>query len=140
MVKSGLYRAEKVRYPDGVGCCFWKLFKDATDDDEGAGLCFDFPIEDLGNLKEIVVGLEKEPEKVYVPDPEYEKFEADRKEKEKTWWWKFLNDIEDIGIQIVPFDWDFRRFLVTRPTTMKNSELVYKSCRRFHFGPVVITW
>jgi hypothetical protein len=139
MVRSGKYRAEKVRYPDGVGCCFWKLFKDGSEDEDG-GLCFDFPIEDLADLKVIVTLLGVEPERVYVPDPEYEKFEEKRKEAEKTWWWKLHHAIEDIGVQVVPFDWRFRRFLVTRPSTMKNGALVYKSCKGFHYGPVVVTW
>lgn len=138
MVKSGLYRAERIRYPDGVGCCFWKLFID--DDDEKDGLCFDFPLEDLADIKAVITGLETEPDKEYVPDLEYEKFEKKRKELEKKWWWKLHDAIEDIGLQLVPFDWRMSRFFVTRPETTKNSSLVYKCCKGFHFGPIVVTW
>jgi len=140
MVKSGLYRAEKVRYPDGVGCCVWRKFKDEDSDEDSAGLCFDFPGDEYEDMLKVIQGLREDEEKVFVPDPEYEKFEKEREEREKTWWWKLHHAIEDIGIQIVPFDWRIRRFLITRPETMKNETLVYKSCKGFHVGPIVVTW
>lgn len=140
MVKSGLYRAEKVRYPDGVGCTVWRLFKDSSDDHD-SGLCFDWPYEDHADFLKVVNGLDADKEEVYVPDPQYEKFKEEQERREKTWWWKLHHAVEDIGIQIVPFDWACRKFLVTRPVTMeKNSQLVYKSCKGFHFGPIVVTW
>lgn len=142
MVKSGEYRGDKIRYPDGVGCCIWKLLK--ADDEESSGICFDFPYEDRNDVIKIVLGLEKDEEKVYEPDPEYEKFEAERKARDekraKEWFWQFLKAVEDVGIQIVPFDWRFSMFLITRPVAAIGGELCGKWCKGFHFGPIVVTW
>jgi len=140
MIKSGLYRAEKTRYPDGVGCCVWKLFKDKPEDeDEGAGICFDWSYDDHADFLKVVNGLETDVEKVYEPDPEYEKFEEKRKQKEKTWWWKFHDAIEDVGLQVVPFDWRWTFFFITRSVPHKDQR-VYKMCDGFHIGPFVVTW
>jgi hypothetical protein len=45
--KSGQYRGEKVRYPDGVGCCVWRVF---PGEDEGLGVAIDFLPEDIDDL------------------------------------------------------------------------------------------
>lgn len=138
MVKSNEYRGEKIRYPDGVGCCIWKLLK--KDDDDSAGICFDFPYEERDDVLKIVFGLEADEEKVYEPDPEYEKHEAERTEREKKWWWKLYDKVDDIGLQVVPFDWRFSLFLVTRPVPFKGDGYACKWCKGFHFGPFVVTW
>jgi hypothetical protein len=138
MVKSNDYRGEKVRYPDGVGCCIWKLLK--SDDEDSSGICFDFPYDERDDVLKVVLGLEKDEEKVYEPDPDYEAFEAKRKDREKKWWWKLHKSVEDIGIQVVPFDWRFNTFLVTRPVSLKGDGYAGKWCKGFHFGPFVVTW
>lgn len=46
MLKHGVFRGEKVLYPDGIGCCIWIPFSD----DEDAGQCFDFAHEDIDDL------------------------------------------------------------------------------------------
>lgn len=138
MVKSGKYRGEKVRYPDGVGCCVWMLLKE--DDEDSAGICFDFSYENIDDVMKVILGLEKDEEKVYEPDLEYEEHKRRQEKQRKTWWWKLHHAVEDIGVQIVPFDWSFRRFIITRPIGSKNGEMFNKWCKGFHVGPIVVTW
>jgi hypothetical protein len=145
MVKFGSYRGEKVRYPDGVGCCIWQVMeKDNENDEDSAGICFDFPFEDHADVIKTVLGLDSDVEKVYEPDLEHEKFEAERKALEekraKEWFWQFLKAVEDVGVQIVPFDWQWNRFFITRPVSTKNGWPCGKLCKGFHFGPLVVTW
>lgn len=52
-IASGRIRGEKVRYPDGVGCCIWIPFPD----DEDVGLCFDFSASDLDDMILVLMQL-----------------------------------------------------------------------------------
>ena len=48
------YKFDKVKYPDGVGCCIWKPFNtklDESDEDySDAGICYDFSEEDIPEI------------------------------------------------------------------------------------------
>ena len=60
MLKQGIFRAEKILYPDGIGCCVWIPF---DEDDDSIGIAFDFPgeaIEDLIYLLNQLDGIEPE--------------------------------------------------------------------------------
>ena len=46
IIQQGRLRADKILYPDGIGCCIWYPFED----EENAGICFDFPFEDIDDL------------------------------------------------------------------------------------------
>jgi hypothetical protein len=56
-IKAGVFRGDKIQYPDGIGCCVWVPFP-ATDEfpepDEGMGICFDFSFEDIDDLIELL--------------------------------------------------------------------------------------
>jgi len=52
-VQQGGLRGEKAQYPDGIGYCIWYPWEDDTD----AGLCFDFPEEDMDDLIALLQGL-----------------------------------------------------------------------------------
>ena len=39
-----------MKYPDGIGCCIWYPMSDTGNDEEGAGLCFDFAADDLDDM------------------------------------------------------------------------------------------
>ena len=47
MIKQGVFRAEKLLCPDGVGCCVWIPF---DPEDDSLGIAFDFLGEDLDDL------------------------------------------------------------------------------------------
>jgi hypothetical protein len=64
MIKSsnGIFRADKVQYEDGIGCCVW--YPAGNGDDENMGLCWDFGfsnIDELINLLKILKHVEAEP-------------------------------------------------------------------------------
>lgn len=57
--KSGNIRGDKVKYPDGIGCCIWHPFPD----DENTGVCWDFEFEDIDDIINLLITLkEAEPE------------------------------------------------------------------------------
>jgi len=138
--KSGKIRGEKIRYKDGVGCAIWQLLKDSDDDeDEGVGLCFDFPDEQTDDILKVIEQMKKAEPTDYVPDEDYEKFKEEQKERDKKWWVKIHMKIEDFGIQFTPFDWRLTRLLVTR-NDPRNSQHLMKVCKGFYLGPICITW
>ena len=60
MIAWNKLRGEKVKYPDGIGCAIWYPF----DDMEDAGICFDFPAEDIDDLIALLQELKTlEPER-----------------------------------------------------------------------------
>lgn len=54
MVRRGEYRAEKIQYPSGIGCCVWHIFED---EDDSCGIAFDFPYDDIDILIETLQEL-----------------------------------------------------------------------------------
>lgn len=57
-VKQGRFRAEKVQYDDGVGCCLWMVRPELPED---TGICFDFAEGDLDDLIGVLQLLKKAP-------------------------------------------------------------------------------
>ena len=47
MFKSGRWRAEKIKYPDGIGGCIWLVI---DENDDSFGLCLDFELEDIPHM------------------------------------------------------------------------------------------
>jgi hypothetical protein len=136
--RSGKLRGKKVLYPDGVGYTIWQVLGD-DDEDDGVGICFDFPDDQMNDMLRVLRQLEDADADVYEPDPEYEEFKKKQEETEKKWWKKLHNVVEDIGIQFTPFDWRFHRFLVSKKIPL-GSEYGHQICRGFYFGPFCITW
>ena len=58
MLRAGEFRADKVQYEDGIGCCIWKLFPDG---DEDVGICFDFAYDDIDDILDLLHGLKEIP-------------------------------------------------------------------------------
>lgn len=142
IVKSGKYRGEKVKYPDGVNVCIWVMWKDpvgVTDDEEGAGLCFDFPESAMPDIKNVLQGLEDTEPKLYVPDEKYEAFIQKKEAFENTWYYKLWDIFDDVSIQLRPFEWRFRTWLIGNET-FEGKEVMYRRVKGFHFGPLVVTW
>jgi len=136
VVKSGQYRGEKIRYSDGVGCCVWKLLN--KDDEDSSGDYFDFPYEERQDVVRVVLSLDDDEEKIY--EPECKEYQGKLEERRKKWWWRLHRALVDVGIQIVPFDWQVRCFLITRTTASTSGMPVSKWCKGFHVGPLVVTW
>ena len=63
--KKGNLRAEKIRYPDGIGCCIWIPISEEDDD---VGLCWDFSFENIDNLIELLKTLKDVEPDSYVDD------------------------------------------------------------------------
>ena len=59
MIAEGRLRGEKVSYEDGIGYCVWYPFTDKGGNvvDEDAGMCFDFPHEDINDLIALLEAL-----------------------------------------------------------------------------------
>ena len=58
MIRQGVFRAEKVEYPDGVGCCLWRIFPDG---DEDTGICWDFAFDELNDVTALLDKLKVAP-------------------------------------------------------------------------------
>ena len=58
MIREGKLRADKIEYVDGIGCSIWYPL---GDDDETGGICFDFPIEDIDDMRELLIRLKDGP-------------------------------------------------------------------------------
>jgi hypothetical protein len=143
IVKSGKYRGDKVKYPDGVGVCIWEVLPDANgvvqDDDESAGLCFDFPEDAMPDIKNVLQGLEETEPKIYVPDEKYEEFTKKRETFKSTWYYKLWDVFDDVSIQIRPFDWQFRTWFITKEI-YEAKQIMGTWVKGFHYGPIVVTW
>ena len=66
MIKKGNLRGEKVKYPDGVGCCIW--FPVGEGKDAGMGLCFDFSDTDLDDMIELLKEMKETEPEIYEED------------------------------------------------------------------------
>lgn len=140
MVKIGKYGGEKIRYPDGEGCCIWTYITD-EDGKETSGICYDFPAEDIDQISKLLEKLKAEEATVYEPDPDQERREREHDRRERSWWRRIHRLIEDIGLHVTPFDWRFSTHIITRPVGGGGSlGLVYKWCEGFSLGPVTVTW
>jgi len=60
MLRKGEFRADKVEYEDGIGCCIWRLFPDS--DDEEIGMCWDFAYDELDDILFVLNGLKDDEE------------------------------------------------------------------------------
>jgi len=80
MIKKGRLRADKIEYPDGVGCTVWYPFDDEygaeleqiIDSDlfvaEESGICFNFSYDDIDDFIELLQALKKAEAEVFVED------------------------------------------------------------------------
>ena len=137
---SGEIVGYKVKYPDGVSYTLGLAWPDAKEEGD-AGLVFDFRGIQLEDFKAVMEALEKAEADVYVPDLEYEEHKKKMDEREKKWWVRIHRLVEDFSISLALFDWRLSPLFVTRPVNHgKNSELCFKACKGFHFGPLTITW
>lgn len=62
--KSGKFMAEKIKYPDGIGCCIWKPFEGLED----AGIAWDFEYDDIDEIIELLELLKMVPADRYSVD------------------------------------------------------------------------
>ena len=65
MLRRGDLRAEKIEYPDGIGCCIWHIFPGAEGDDEEMGIGWDFSFEQIDDLISMLEELRDVPAEVY---------------------------------------------------------------------------
>lgn len=61
---QGALRADKIEYPDGIGCCIWYPLPGTED----AGICFDFHADDIPDMIKLLQTLQ---------DAEPDEFEED---------------------------------------------------------------
>lgn len=73
---QGDLRADKIKYPDGVGCSIWYPLTGT----EEAGICFDFPACDLLDMIKLLQTLQDSEPDVFVEDKESAAFVAALKE------------------------------------------------------------
>lgn len=137
--KAGKLRGDKIRYKDGVGCTIWTPFKDNDDNEETPGLCFDFPSEELENLKNLTEQLIAAKPDDFVEDPEDVKREEEWKQKTSTWHYKLLDALSDLTLTISPFEWRLSTLWVAKPTK-HGKQLAHQICKGFMFGPFTVTW
>lgn len=132
-----MLKFDKIKYPDGIGYCIYRTLKDEND----FGLCFDIEEEEID---EAILTLQKAREAesvVYEPDLEWENHKKKIENLEKKWWYQIHQKLEDIAIQISPFDWEFRKFMTSRVIPRKDgTEYVHKLCNGFKIGPLTITF
>ena len=64
--KQGKLRADKITYPDGIGCCVWyPLVERGKVEDEETGICFDFSYDDIDDFIKLLQKLKKAKANVY---------------------------------------------------------------------------
>lgn len=85
----GKFRAEKVEYPDGIGCSIWQPFGEDTEN----GLCWDFSYDDLVDVIAILSDLWHVPAEKYVEEPE-PLLPSTRKQRFGNW---LRSPIHDLG-------------------------------------------
>lgn len=54
MIRKGKFAVEKVKYPDGIGCCIWQIINKKHPD---TGLCWDFEYKDLDLIIDLLLKL-----------------------------------------------------------------------------------
>ena len=80
---QGDLRADKIQYPDGVGCCIWYPLPCADNTDgeiESAGLCFDFHADDIPDMIKLLQTLQDAEPDVFEDNEESAAFVAALKE------------------------------------------------------------
>jgi len=60
-IRSKTFCADKVQYPDGIGCCIWHPFPG----DEEHGLAWDFAYDDIDELIALLYDLKAMPADIY---------------------------------------------------------------------------
>lgn len=73
---QGDLRADKIQYPDGVGCCIWYPLPGTED----AGICFDFHADDIPDMIKLLQTLQDAEPDVFEDDEESAAFVAALKE------------------------------------------------------------
>jgi hypothetical protein len=63
---KGDLRADKIQYPDGVGCCIWYPLAGTED----AGICFDFHADDIPDMIKLLQTLQDAEPDVFKDDEE----------------------------------------------------------------------
>ena len=56
--KQGNLRGDKIKYPDGIGCCVWYPLKTKGKDEE-TSICFDFSYSDIDDFIKLLKDLKK---------------------------------------------------------------------------------
>lgn len=130
-------RGSITKYKGRLDVCIWHIMtsKDG-EDQEDAGLCWDFGWDQIEDVKKILdevydAGSKNEKINEYEEDPEWEEFHRKRDELEAKWWYKIWSFLCDISISIWPFGWKF-------VTTKKH--FYSMSLRGFQLGPIRISW
>jgi len=133
--KSGKIRGYKTKYKDGISYTLSINYSE----EEDFGICLDIPEEDWEDIINMITILSKAKADIYVED-ETDK-EVDRKynEYESRWYIKLLRKIEDITLQVSPFEWRVSIFWVSRPI-LDRKELSYRVCKGFRFLFITVTW
>lgn len=65
-IRSKKFRADKVQYPDGIGCCIWHPLPG----DEDTGLAWDFAYDDIDELILLLYDLKAMPADIYEDEDE----------------------------------------------------------------------
>jgi hypothetical protein len=134
--KVGKLRGEVVRYKDGLGCCIWQplVAPGETEEDSQSGLAFDFSHHDLADFAEMLARMQNPAEdqiRVCEWTAEDEAREQARKAEQQSFWYRLKWFLRDWGIQIMPFDWEWKLGTKHIFYTMKNPLLA--------LGPIKIT-
>ena len=63
-------RAEIVSYPDGLGCCIWRLFPEmpGKERDEDIGICWDFAADEIDDIISMLQELKTLEPRIYEED------------------------------------------------------------------------
>lgn len=56
--KQGKLRGDKIKYPDGIGCCVWYPLK-LKGKNESTGICFDFSYSDIDDFIKLLTKLKR---------------------------------------------------------------------------------
>lgn len=131
-----MIKCESTKYPNGIGYCLYRVI----DDDNDCGLCFDIEEKDIDNaIKVLQDAKDRAPDNVYELDLEWGEYQKKQEVLETKWWYKVKEFLEDISIQIHPFDWKLHTYTVTRPVSNKGQK-IHKWCDGFTFLFVTVTW
>jgi len=66
LLKKSEFRAEKIEYEDGIGCCIWRLFPNS--DNEDIGHCWDFAYDDIDDILYLLNELKEIPAELYIEE------------------------------------------------------------------------
>ena len=68
IIKNGKLRGEKIKYPDGIGCCIWYPFPCEKGEEEESGICFDFANDDIDELIGLLEKIKQAEPEIYHDD------------------------------------------------------------------------